>query len=116
MRPAPLTWMVEQWRFVWSSSMTMIVFARWPVDAVRRCLPDLVLLDIGLPDIDGAEVARQLRNELPDHAVILISTREAEYGGRVAAGIAAGYLPKDELSLAAIKGLLGPAPPGVPAL
>ena len=34
--------------------------------------------------------------------VILISTRDATYGRRVAAGLAAGFLPKDQLSLQAI--------------
>jgi PAS domain S-box-containing protein len=33
------------------------------LDAVRRLRPDLVLLDIGLPDIDGYDVAQQLRSE-----------------------------------------------------
>jgi DNA-binding NarL/FixJ family response regulator len=79
-------------------------------DAVSRCQPDVVLLDIGLPDIDGTDVARQLRAEAAGVAVILISTREVEYGRRVALGIAAGYLPKDELSLAAITELLGERP------
>ncbi|MGP1674000.1 MAG: response regulator transcription factor, partial [Candidatus Limnocylindrales bacterium] len=31
------------------------------LDSVERDLPDLVLLDIGLPDIDGFEVLRQIR-------------------------------------------------------
>ncbi|HEX3705039.1 MAG TPA: response regulator transcription factor [Mycobacteriales bacterium] len=79
------------------------------LDAVRTCQPDVVLLDIGLADVDGTDVARQLQSECPGIAVVLISTREAEYGSRVAAGIAAGYLPKDELSLAAITDVLGQA-------
>jgi CheY-like chemotaxis protein len=77
--------------------------------AVLRWRPDVVLLDLGLPDIDGVEVARQLTAD-PGPTVILISTREAQYGIRIAAGLAAGYLPKDDLSLAAIEGLIGPAP------
>lgn len=64
--------------------------------------PDVVLLDIGLPDIDGLEVARRLLSGQGGPVVILISTREAAYGRRVALGLAAGYLPKDELSLPAI--------------
>lgn len=79
-------------------------------DAVLRWRPDVILLDIGLPDIDGLEVARQLSEDGGDPAVILISTRDAEYGTRVATGLAAGYLPKDELSLAAVQGLISPAP------
>jgi CheY-like chemotaxis protein len=74
--------------------------------AVLKWRPDLVLLDIGLPDIDGLEVARRLQAEAAGSAVILISTRDGEYGCRVAAGLAAGYLPKDELSLAGIGRLI----------
>lgn len=72
------------------------------VSAAARWQPDVVLLDIDLPDIDGLEVARRLLTEDPGPVVILISTRDAAYGRRVAAGLAAGYLPKDRLSLQAI--------------
>jgi len=78
--------------------------------AVEHWRPDVVLLDIGLPDIDGLEVARRLRVEEGGPVVILISSRDVAYGRRVAAGLAAGYLPKDELSLAAILELARPAP------
>ena len=70
----------------------------------------MILLDIGLPDIDGLEVARRLRAEQAGPVVILISTREADYGRRVAAGLAAGFLPKHELSLPAILELASPRP------
>ena len=72
--------------------------------------PDVVLLDIGLPEIDGVEVARRLGSTPDAPAIVLISTRDAEYGAQAAAGVAAGYLPKDELSLAAILALVGPTP------
>jgi DNA-binding NarL/FixJ family response regulator len=79
-------------------------------DAVARWRPDVVLVDIGLPGIDGMEVARRLGAEAGGPTVILISTRDVAYGRRVAAGLAAGYLPKDGLSLAAILELARPAP------
>ena len=72
--------------------------------------PDVVLLDIGLPDVDGLEVARRLQRDEGGPVVILISTRDAAYGCRVAAGLAAGYLPKDRLSREAILDLVPPAP------
>lgn len=74
--------------------------------AAARWRPAVVLLDLGLPDIDGLEVARRLKAEKTGPVVILISSREASYGRRVAAGLAAGYLPKDELSLASILALI----------
>ena len=79
-------------------------------DAVARTRPDVVLVDMRLPGIDGLEVARQLRAEGGGPAVILISTLDAAYGRRVAAGLAAGFLPKNELSLAAILEIAGLAP------
>jgi DNA-binding NarL/FixJ family response regulator len=72
------------------------------VDAVARWLPDVVLVDIGLPDVDGLEAARRLSSDGAAAVVILISSRDVAYGRRVAKGLAAGYLPKDELSLPAV--------------
>jgi CheY-like chemotaxis protein len=80
------------------------------VDAIARWQPDVVLLDIRLPGIDGLEIARQLRAVAGGPAVILISTLDAAHGRRVAAGLAAGFLPKDELSVAAILDITGLAP------
>ncbi len=72
--------------------------------------PDVVLLDLGLPDLDGVDVARRLGAEPDAPAIVLISTRDLEYGVQAATGVAADYLPKDELSLAAILALVGPPP------
>jgi DNA-binding NarL/FixJ family response regulator len=81
--------------------------------AVRHLRPDVVLLDINLPDIDGCEVAR-LAAEVDPPAVILISSREAaDFGGRLEHCGARGFLTKADLSRAALDALLagaGPAP------
>jgi DNA-binding NarL/FixJ family response regulator len=80
------------------------------VDAVALWRPDVVLVDIRLPGIDGLEVARRLGGEEGGPVVILISTLDAAYGCRVAPGLAAGFLPKDEISLVAIREIAGLAP------
>lgn len=77
-------------------------------EAVARWQPDVVLLDIGLPDVDGLEVARRLQAEAGGPVVILISSRDLAYGRQVAHGVAAGYVPKDALCLAAVLEVLGP--------
>jgi two-component system nitrate/nitrite response regulator NarL len=79
------------------------------VEAVENWQPDVVLVDARMPDVDGTEVARRLRGRAGRTVVILISTIDAISGRRLAEGLAAGYLPKDELSLAAIHDLM-PAP------
>jgi CheY-like chemotaxis protein len=78
-------------------------------ETARTVRPGLVLLDIGLPDFDGFEVARRLAAVAGDLApvVVLTSTREArDYGGRIAASPAVGFLPKDQLSGAALRRFL----------
>lgn len=47
------------------------------LDEVRRCQPDLVTLDLNLPDMDGIEVCRQLR-EQTDAYVIMLTARQEE--------------------------------------
>jgi DNA-binding NarL/FixJ family response regulator len=78
--------------------------------AARSIRPDLVLLDIGLPDIEGFDVARELAVDGPPPHVVLTSSREASsYGPRMATSHALGFIPKDELSGAAIRALVNGA-------
>lgn len=81
-------------------------------EAVRAVRPGLVLLDVQLPDCDGFEVARRLAEQGNSPVVVLTSTRDAsDYGGRIAASPAAGFLPKDQLSGAALlKFMAGSSP------
>jgi CheY-like chemotaxis protein len=68
--------------------------------------PDVVLLDVQLPDGDGFGVAAALAaGDGP--VVVLISSREADdYGRRVAACGARGFIPKAKLSAAAFAAVL----------
>ena len=68
------------------------------LDAARELEPDVVLLDIQLPDRDGLEVAEQLSGE-DGPAVVLTSTRdECDFGAQLKESGARGFVPKDELS------------------
>jgi len=80
------------------------------LEAARTLRPDLVLLDIGLPDVEGFDVARELAVGGPPPLVVLTSSREAsEYGPRLAVSRVLGFIPKDELSGAAIRALVDQA-------
>jgi two-component system KDP operon response regulator KdpE len=56
---------------------------RGALDAVERDAPDLVILDLGLPDMDGVEVCRQLR-QARGMPILVLSARAGE-GDKVAA-------------------------------
>ena len=75
-----------------------------------RQRPDILLLDIGLPDIDGFAVADRLAGVQPPISVILTSSRDgATYGSRLSDTAAVGFLRKDELTGDAIRELMGAA-------
>jgi two-component system KDP operon response regulator KdpE len=57
---------------------------RGALDAVRRGAADLVVLDLGLPDIDGVEVIREIRALGSDLPIIVLSSRDDE-GSKVEA-------------------------------
>jgi two-component system, OmpR family, response regulator ChvI len=51
--------------------------AAW--DAFARALPDLVILDIGLPRLDGLEICRRLRTRSEALPIIFVTSREEEF-------------------------------------
>lgn len=80
------------------------------VELARELHPDVVLLDIQLPDIDGFEVAARLRELDPAPSVVLISSRDAtDYGTRVADAAACGFIGKADLTGARVAEALGEA-------
>jgi two-component system, OmpR family, response regulator ChvI len=48
-------------------------------DAFARALPDLVILDIGLPRLDGLEICRRLRARSESLPIIFVTSREDEF-------------------------------------
>lgn len=76
--------------------------------AVRRLRPDVVLLDVQLPDVDGCDLCRVLTAETDAPRVVLISSRDAaDYGMRITGCGAAGFVAKADLSVPALDALLG---------
>jgi DNA-binding NarL/FixJ family response regulator len=77
------------------------------IDAAARLEPQLVLLDVHLPDIDGFEVAARLTNGGGGPAVVLVSSHDgSDFGPLVSRSGARGFIPKAELSGAALRALL----------
>ncbi|MDN5855889.1 MAG: response regulator transcription factor [Actinomycetia bacterium] len=79
-------------------------------EAIRTCgelRPDLVLLDVQLPDLDGFAVAAALTAGVEPPAVVLVSTRSRlDYGSRIEECGARGFVAKAELSGEAVRRLL----------
>jgi DNA-binding NarL/FixJ family response regulator len=77
------------------------------LESVRRYRPDVVLLDVGLPDISGLAVAERLARAPKAPAVVLTSTHDvADFGDRVARCGARGFVPKAGLSGASLAAAL----------
>jgi len=73
----------------------------------ERLSPDIVLLDIQLPGLDGFDVAERLAGAADAPAVVLISSRDsAAYGSRVEEAPVRGFLAKRSLSGPALAGLV----------
>ena len=69
--------------------------------------PDLVLLDVNLPDLDGFDVAARITGEVGAPAVVMTSSRDpSDFGPLVRRSGAKGFIAKGDLSGDAIADLL----------
>jgi DNA-binding NarL/FixJ family response regulator len=75
------------------------------LELASRLRPELVLLDIALPDTNGFEVAKQLAGG-PSKIVLTSSREQRDLGPRIVTSGAVGFVPKDRLSGEALATLL----------
>jgi DNA-binding NarL/FixJ family response regulator len=77
------------------------------LEAVAALHPDVVLLDVHLPDINGFDVAARLTANGASPAVVLTSSRDVEdLGSLTGRDGVRGFIPKSELSGPALEALL----------
>jgi DNA-binding NarL/FixJ family response regulator len=82
--------------------LTIIGYAhsgREAVEQVRRLQPDLVLLDIAMPDMNGLEVARTIKALPHPIAVVLVSLHDTPAYRSASANLADGFVAKDALDI-----------------
>jgi DNA-binding NarL/FixJ family response regulator len=78
------------------------------IAAAGELRPDVVLLDIRLPDLDGFRIAERLAANGVSPAIVLTSSRDrSDFGYEIDACPAHGFIPKSELSANAITLLIG---------
>jgi two-component system, NarL family, response regulator NreC len=69
--------------------------AREAIAAVSTLKPDVILMDIGLPDMSGIEATREVKHLFPDIAVVALTIHEdEEYFFKMLDAGAMGYVPK----------------------
>jgi DNA-binding NarL/FixJ family response regulator len=75
--------------------------------SVDQLNPEVVLLDVALPDSNGFEVADRMAGGTRSPAIVLVSSRDrSDYGSRIQQSPAVGFIAKSELSGAALRKVL----------
>ncbi len=77
------------------------------VELAKQFLPDIILMDIGLPEIDGIEATKQIRDSKLESKILIFTSRDGEDDVFAALGAGAdGYIMKgssEEQMISAIK-------------
>jgi two-component system OmpR family response regulator len=77
------------------------------LESARDNAPDLVVLDVQLPDMSGFDVASRLHETDPGLEIVLVSSRDrSAYGSMIGTSGARGFITKGDLSASALARLL----------
>src|SRR3954464_13805078 len=83
---------------------------REAVDLAREHRPNVVLMDIAMPVMDGIDATRTIRDELPETCVIVLTGSEAPQDvSRARSAGAAGYVTKDQIASDLVRAILDAA-------
>lgn len=97
-------------RMLEAEGFEVVAEARTGAEALQAAdawSPELVLLDVYLPDIHGFDVAERLTLNGSAPAIVLTSSHDAsDFGPLVERSGARGFIPKSELSGETLRGLL----------
>src|SRR5215213_9554852 len=65
------------------------------IEAATRLKPNVILMDIGLPDLSGIEATREIKKHAPEVAIVALTIHEdEEYFFKMLEAGASGYVPK----------------------
>jgi len=80
--------------------------ARDAIQMIAKLKPDLVLLDLGLPDKSGIELSREIRNISPSTAILIISMHSnVDYIVKAFEAGATGYMTKESATARLLPGI-----------
>jgi DNA-binding NarL/FixJ family response regulator len=83
---------------------------RGALDLAREHEPDVVLMDIAMPVMDGIEAARAIRDEVPATRVVMVTGSAAtDDVSRARSAGASGYVTKDQIAGDLIRAILDAA-------
>ena len=72
---------------------------REAIDRVRELRPDVVVLDVTMPEVNGLEAAKEIRKQMPESKVVILSQHEPAVMKQSALAAGAGaYVTKSEVS------------------
>jgi DNA-binding NarL/FixJ family response regulator len=80
---------------------------RAAVDLARQHQPNVVLMDIAMPVMDGIDATRAIRSELPEtHVVVLTGSAATQDVDRARTAGASGYVTKDQIAGDLVRAIL----------